>query len=299
MASAAWTGAINAFWTTSTNWNPPTVPGFGNTATFNGAGNGNTTINLSVNLVTINTIIFDTASAAAYTIGNRGDSLTLNDSGAITVNSTVTNRERVLAAVILGTDDLTTSTISVTNNSTTSDLEILGDISPTTTGNGTPGTKTLALGGSGNGEINANILEGVSPIVLTKSGTGTWALSTVPPPNMNDYSGITTITGGVLRLNSVFALPGGLSGTAPFGSNLTFNGSGGGGGVLGLGFDDFRRPLGGGFNGVQWTGNGGFAAYGADRNVNIGGQGATVVGGTAGFLTNGALILGASNADHT
>ncbi len=90
---------------------------------------------------------------------------------------------------------------------------------------------------------------------------------------MNDYSGITTITGGVLRLNSVFALPGGLSGTASFGSNLTFNGSGGGGGVLGLGFDDFRRPLGGGFNGVQWTGNGGFAAYGADRNVNMGGEG--------------------------
>ena len=88
LASAAWTGAINAFWRTATNWNPNTVPGSGDTATFNGAGNGNTTIDL-LSGVTINTIVFDTASAAAYTI--RGGNLTLNDGGAITVNSTVTN----------------------------------------------------------------------------------------------------------------------------------------------------------------------------------------------------------------
>ena len=299
LASAAWTGAINAFWTTSTNWSPPTVPGSGNTATFNGAGNGNTTINLSVDQVTINTIVFDTASAAAYTIGNRGDTLTLNNGGAITVNSTVTNRERVLADVILGTDDFTTSTISVTNNSTTSDLEILGDISPSTVETGTPGTKTLAPGGTGNGEIIANIHEGISPVALTKSGTGTWALSTSPPVDMNTYQGITTISDGVLRLNSPVALPGGLSGNGLNGSNLTFNGHSGGGGVLGLGFNDFERLLGDSHVEVQWTGNGGFAAYGADRNVNIGGQGATLVAGSAGFLTNGALILGAADADHT
>ena len=299
LASAAWTGATNAFWITSTNWNPTTVPGSGDTATFNGAGNGNTTINLSVDLVTVNTIVFDTASAAAYRIGNRGDTLTLNDGGAITVISTVTNREEVFADVILGTDDFTTSTISVTNNSTTSDLEILGDISPSTVGTGTPGTKTLAPGGTGNGEIIANIHEGISPVALTKSGTGTWALSTSPPVDMNTYQGVTTISDGVLRLNSPVALPGGLSGNGLNGSNLTFNGHSGGGGVLGLGFNDFERLLGDSHVEVQWTGNGGFAAYGADRNVNIGGQGATLVAGSAGFLTNGALILGAADADHT
>ena len=242
LASAAWTGAISAFWTTSTNWSPPTVPGSGDTATFNGAGNGNTTITLSLHLVTIHTIVFDTASAAAYTIGNRGDSLTLNDGGAITVNSTVTNRERVSADVILGTDDFTTSTISVTNNSTTSDLEILGDISPSTVGTGTPGTKTLAPGGTGNGEIIANIHEGISPVALTKSGTGTWALSNSPTGMMNTYQGITTISDGVLRLNSTFALPGGLSGTGVNGSNLTLMATAAWRRV-GLGFDDFRRPL--------------------------------------------------------
>jgi hypothetical protein len=45
LASAAWTGAINRFWATSTNWSPNTVPGSGDTATFNGAGNGNSDAN--------------------------------------------------------------------------------------------------------------------------------------------------------------------------------------------------------------------------------------------------------------
>jgi hypothetical protein len=94
-------------------------------------------------------------------------------------------------------------------------------------------------------------------------------------------------------LDSQYALPGGIDGVLG-GSNLALNG-----GVLGLGFDDFLRELGTNRNQVQWTGDGGFAAYGADRNVNIGGNGATLVAGTAGFLTNGGLILGAADADHT
>ncbi len=43
--------------------------GHGDTATFNGAGNSNLVINLNSG-VTINTVIFDTSSAAAYTIGS-------------------------------------------------------------------------------------------------------------------------------------------------------------------------------------------------------------------------------------
>ena len=297
LASAAWTGATNAFWITSTNWSPPTVPGLGDTATFNGAGNGNTTIDLGFFPVTINTIVFDTASAAAYSIGDRpigSQTLTLNDGGAITVNSTVTNRERVSANVILGTLRLTTSTISLTNNSTTSVLAIEGDISPPTFGDGLPGTKTLALGGSGNGAITGSIEIPSSLTVvaaLTKSGTGTWALS-----GGNAYNETTTIGDGVLRLNSRFALPGGVDGQAEDGSNLTLDG-----GVVGLGFDDFLRPLGSSPNQVQWTASGGFAAYGADRNVNIGRHDppTTLVAGEAGFLTSGALILGAADADHT
>ena len=147
-----------------------------------------------------------------------------------------------------------TSTISVTNNSTTSDLALLGDISPSTVGGGSPGTKTLAPGGSGNGAMTGNIFDQGSPlnpkIALTKSGTGTWTLS---PINQNTYTGTTTISDGVLRLNRRFALPGGLQRVQGLpASNLTFDGHSGGGGVVGLGFDDFERRLGPsdlGFNG--------------------------------------------------
>ena len=70
-ASATWTGATDAVWPDA-NWGGVSpVPGSGDTATFNAAGNGNTTISLSSE-VTINTILFDTANAAAYTIGSGG-----------------------------------------------------------------------------------------------------------------------------------------------------------------------------------------------------------------------------------
>src|SRR5688572_15004017 len=45
-ASAAWTGTTDALWATPTNWTASPVPGTGDTATFNNAGNGNTTIDL-------------------------------------------------------------------------------------------------------------------------------------------------------------------------------------------------------------------------------------------------------------
>ena len=273
LASAAWTGAGGPIqlWHLPTNWSPNTVPGSGDTATFNGPGNGHTTPDIAGG-VTINTIVFDTASAAAYRI--QGGNLTLNDGGAITVNSTVTNDEIILANVILGTDPDMNSTISVTNNSTTSVLAFLSDITPGLHQFGV--VKTLAPGGSGNGVIIGNILGGAN-VALTKSGTGTWTLS---PMNQNTYTGTTTISDGVLRLNSRFALPGGIGRELQEGSNLTLNG-----GVLGLGFNDFLRGLGDAGIQVQWTGNGGFAAYGADRNVNIGGDRATLVAGTAGFLS--------------
>ena len=225
LASAAWTGAAGPIrtWNTPTNWSPNTVPGSGDTATFNGPGNGNTHIDL-LSGVTINTIVFDTASAATYTIGlglPGTQTLTLNDSGAITVNSTVTHEELIAANVILGTEQFIDSTFTVTNNSTTlhRDLEITGDIATVDLG---VVTKTLELGGSGNGTMTGVILD-ISPtrIALTKSGTGTWALS-----GANRYIRTTTISDGVLRLDSQYALPGGIDGVLG-GSNFSFERRGG------------------------------------------------------------------------
>ncbi|MDB6076170.1 MAG: outer rane autotransporter, partial [Verrucomicrobiaceae bacterium] len=133
-------------------------------------------------------------------------------------------------------------------------------------------------------------------LVITGTGTTTLYgnnLSTSPNANKNSYTGTTFLNGGVLRLANVGALPGGIGlngGT----SNLVFDG-----GVLGLS-SDFTRGLGTGISQVQWTGNGGFAAYGNDVNVNLGGQTSplTVVWGAGSFVPDSAELR-FSSADAT
>ena len=83
------------------------------------------------------------------------------------------------------------------------------------------------------------------------------------------------------------------------GSLLVFNG-----GVLGLtaASGDFNRSVGTTqfLNNVRWQGSGGFAAYGGNRIVNLGGAGATLSWTAGGFVPNGqSLILGLASADST
>jgi autotransporter-associated beta strand protein len=150
------------------------------------------------------------------------------------------------------------------------------------TGNGT--------GGNYAGTI-ANNTTGTGTVALTKTGTGTITLS-----GTNTYTGVTTASGGVLRLESANALPGGVAMAGGM-SNLTFNG-----GVVGLGSGNssFTRSLNTAATAtaVTFTGAGGWAAYGADATVNLGGGG-TVTWGTADTGFNGqTVILGASDSTH-
>jgi autotransporter-associated beta strand protein len=80
------------------------------------------------------------------------------------------------------------------------------------------GAKTLTLQGStnGSGEIAAAIVNSSSATALTKTGSGTWTLS-----GANAYNGLTTISGGTLRIDASTGSLNGTSGTA-----LTFIGSG-------------------------------------------------------------------------
>ncbi|MGB6223243.1 beta strand repeat-containing protein [Haloferula sp.] len=121
----------------------------------------------------------------------------------------------------------------------------------------------------------ASVVDGAGTS-FTKSGTGTLVLS-----GANTYSGATIISGGTLVLGNSAALPSG---------NLVLSG-----GVLGLGAGDFTRSDGVGANQFQWAGSGGgFAAYGADRTVNVG---ALSWGSTT--LAGKTLILGAADSDAT
>ena len=199
LAEPTWTGTTDAQWSTGTNWSTPPAPGTGSGAVFDNAGNGNTTVNLGAG-VTINTIRFDKATVAAYTIGSGAvgsQTLTLNAGGAIVVNSTVTNSQSFNANLTLGTangDDAFT----VTNNSITGGqlLTLAGSVSSTTTG-----AKTLTVNGAGNTRISGIISNGSGTLALTKADAGALTLT-----GNNTYSGATTISGGTLRVGRA-ALP--------------------------------------------------------------------------------------------
>lgn len=160
------------------------------------------------------------------------------------------------------------------------------------------GTRTITVNdGNGNATtalidatISGGIVNGTGTGALTKNGGGTLNLTAA-----STYTGQTHANAGVLLLNHVNALPGGVA-TSGGTSNLRISGNG----VVGLGTGDFTRGLGTGVDQVQWTGAGGFAAFNADRVVNLGGAGATVTWATGSFVPNGSVFyLGANSATHT
>jgi hypothetical protein len=150
-----WTGlaAPDNNWTTAGNWDSG-VPVGGQVATFSGDGAGNTSISLSGATQPIGSISFDTASAAAYTIGQLpGDALSFDSSGAIFLFNTVTMPQTIDAQVRTNGAGLT-----VTNN-----ISNGGPLA----GNGVIG---LTLG-------NVNIGDGGILFVNTDSLTVTTALN--------------------------------------------------------------------------------------------------------------------------
>ena len=166
------------------------------------------------------------------------------------------------------------------------------------------GTLTLAGAMSGAGPDNSFVLQGAGNIEVTgpvsgavRVNSGTNGAGVRSLSNSNTYSGVTVAGGGVLRLNHVTAVPGGIGATGGT-SNITLSG-----GILGLGHGDLTRAPGAGVDQIQLTAtNTGFAAYGADRAVNLGGASATLTFNDGIFFPltgNNTLILGAPSATHT
>ena len=216
--NATWTGTVgDSLWSTLGNWSLTPVPGSGYTATFNGAGNGQTTIDLTGG-VSITNILFDTSAAASYTIGAGAvgsQTLVLGTAGgAVTMNSTVVNDQTFNAALTLG-GNATVQTYTFANDSLTNFLIFAGDIAGGT--GGTAGVKTLTLTGAGTTRITGAIGNGgATSVALTKSGSGSLVLS-----GNNSYSGATTISSGTLQI-----LGSGLLGAGNYAGAISISGSG-------------------------------------------------------------------------
>ena len=139
----------------------------------------------------------------------------------------------------------------------------------------------------------SGVISGGSTTPLRTLGSGVLVFS-----GSNTYTGTTTVAEGQLRLSATAALPGGI-GTNAFGTGTSYLvlGTGTSSGVLGLANSDFSRRLGTSGSTFRMQ-NGGFAAYGADRTVNVGGNGGVVTwdSSNANFSSTGTFVLGASDS---
>ncbi|MCU0793924.1 MAG: autotransporter-associated beta strand repeat-containing protein [Opitutaceae bacterium] len=126
---------------------------------------------------------------------------------------------------------------------------------------------------------------------LTKAGAGTVVFASA-----NTYTGVTILSDGLLRLDDPAGLPGGIDNVVGAGEgNLAFEG-----GVLGLASGDFTRQLGTGPGQLDWAvGTGGFAAFGANRQVRLN-NGTNAVSWASALLgTGNRLLLSHPTATHT
>ena len=186
-ANLTWSGGADTLWSSDLNWLTSVVPGVGDTAVFDSAGNANVIIDLGGG-VTVGNIAFDSAAVAAYTLGSGAvgsQSLTLGNAGAISLSSTVVANQLVNAALTLGTDG-TAQTFTLANASTTNSLTVAGGIS----GSAGSGVKTLAVTGAGATTLSGAISNGTGgTVALSQTGAGTLNLSNTG----NSFSGGVTV----------------------------------------------------------------------------------------------------------
>lgn len=198
--SASWNGATSSDWAVSTNWlgNPAVVPGTGDTATFGGLGNGNTTISLGAG-VTIGSVGYQ-AGATSYTIGSGAvgsQVLTLNHGSFFGLTESAINNQLVNAALVLGTTAGTgTYQFWPEGNRT---LTLAGPVTGGT--GGVAGTKTITVGlngDNGNVAFSGVIGGGSGTIAITKTGTSTLTLS-----GANTFTGALTVSQGTLSIPTI------------------------------------------------------------------------------------------------
>jgi fibronectin-binding autotransporter adhesin len=132
-----WTGAgSDNLWSNTANWtlSGANVPDTGNIATFDNAGNSNTSVSLGGGTRNINTIQFQTANAAAYNLGvTANDKFNFDSNGKITVDSAVAQLETISAGIVAN-GDLNISAANSSAPASNLGIRLAGGISMATTG---------------------------------------------------------------------------------------------------------------------------------------------------------------------
>ena len=164
---------------------------------------------------------------------------------------------------------------------------------PTVIGGG-----TLQVGNAGTtGSLGAGNVTNDGALVFDRSNDYTFSGNIGGAGTLTKQAAGTLVLGGSLTYGGATAINGGVLQAAIPATNLAL-----GGGVLQVASAaaPFTRPLGTANTDVQWTGDGGFAAKGANLTVNIGGTSTPLVWGAPYFVPDGnSLILGSDASDAT
>ena len=251
----------------------------------------------AVQTISAGMVLGDPTGVAAYTgTWNIAGSNSLNITGNIgeAGGSRGINMTGAGTAILSGTNTfsggltLSAGTVSISSNSNLGaasggltfnggTLQVTGDVI---------GTRAITMTGAGTFDVaygatieQSGVLSGNGTLSLINFGT------LILSGSGSNGTGSTNIA-GILSLRGTVTL-----GTGNFAFNT---------GILELGNGNFTRALGAAAGQVNMTNGAGFAAFGADRIVNLGGSGATVTWGSGNFVAAGqALYFGTATADHT
>lgn len=261
-----------------------------NSQTWNGISNytGSTTIGVPGTGTTGSLSVFTLANIGFNSSIGRGDNTsTATNQGSLIFGGTTGGLTYVGDASV-STDRLFTlagtaagAGATITNNGINNATVIFSNINPIAITGLVNQTLTMAGSSTGDNQFNPQIVNPSGFITnVSKSGAGLWILGNED----NSYTGLTTISGGMLRAQH--------GSTLPEASPLVIAG-----GVF-ESSGTLTRPLAAtataGSGTVTWgAGNGGFSAANNDLTVNLGGSGATLTWNSGGFV-QGNLVFGSA-----